>query len=198
MKILRKIFYSLIVLILSGIVVVLIYLASQKPHYNGSIKMPGLSNEVEVIYDYYGVPHIYAESETDAYFALGFVHAQDRLFQMEMTKRVASGQLSEIFGVDFIKVDAFFKTLGFQEHANAAASKFMSEDSLPYQKAAKAYLKGINHFINTGSTPVEFVMLGIVKRIFQFLICISLLNTWHLILQWPFVQIRSCHLFNKN
>jgi penicillin G amidase len=166
MKILRKIFYSFIVLLLSGIVVVLIYLASQKPHYNGSIKMPGLSNEVEVIYDYYGVPHIYAESETDAYFALGFVHAQDRLFQMEMTKRVASGQLSEILGADFIKVDAFFKTLGFQEHANAAAKLFMSEESLPYQKAAKAYLKGINHFINSGSTPVEFVMLGIDKKEF--------------------------------
>jgi penicillin amidase len=166
MKKLRKIFYGAIVLILVGVVAVLIYLASQKPHYSGSIKLEGLTNEVEVLYDYYGVPHIYAESEEDAYFALGFAHAQDRLFQMEMTKRVASGQLSEILGADFIKVDAFFKTLGFDEHADDAVKKFMSGDSLPYQKAAKAYLKGVNQFIVNGSTPVEFVMLGIDKKEF--------------------------------
>lgn len=81
MKKLRKIFYGAIVLILVGVVAVLIYLASQKPHYSGSIKLEGLTNEVEVLYDYYGVPHIYAESEEDAYFALGFAHAQDRLFK---------------------------------------------------------------------------------------------------------------------
>jgi len=166
MKMFRKIFYGLIVVLLTGIVVALIYLASQKPHYNGTLKMAGLHSQVEVIYDYYGVPHIYAESEEDAYFALGFVHAQDRLFQMEMTRRVASGTLSEILGKDFVKVDAFFKTLGLEEHANDAASKFMSENTLPYQKAANAYLKGLNNFIKEGVTPVEFVMLGIDKKDF--------------------------------
>ena len=73
MKKLRKIFYGAIVLILVGVVAILVYLASQKPHYSGSINMQGLANKVEVIYDFYGIPHIYAESEEDAYFALGFV-----------------------------------------------------------------------------------------------------------------------------
>lgn len=108
-----------------------------------------------------------------------------------MTKRVASGQLSEILGADFIKVDAFFKTLGFDEHADDAVKKFMSGDSLPYQKAAKAYLKGVNQFIVNGSTPVEFVMLGIDKRNLQLKTCIWLQNIWRLISQWLFEQILS-------
>lgn len=164
MKIFRKIVYAVIILLLLSIAGVLIYLTSQKPQYNGSIELEGLNKKVEIVYDYYGVPHIYADNEEDAYFALGYVHAQDRLFQMEMTRRVASGRLSELLGPEFVKVDAFFKTLGLAEHAAASAKAYMTGDSLPYQRAAKAYLHGVNNFIRNGRTPVEFVMLGIPKE----------------------------------
>jgi penicillin amidase len=164
MKIIRRLLYLIIVFVLTGIVVVLIYLSSQKPHYDGSMELDGLNNTVEVIYDFYGIPHIYATTEEDAYFALGYVHAQDRLFQMEMTRRVASGRLAEILGKDFIKVDAFFKTLGLAEHAEAASRIYLTGNTENYQKAAKSYLKGINVFIKEGITPVEFVMLGIDKE----------------------------------
>ncbi len=164
MKILRKLLYIIIISLLVGVAVILIYLTSQKPQYNGSLALDGLQKKVEVVYDYYGVPHIYADNEEDAYYALGFVHAQDRLFQMEMTRRVASGRLAELLGAEFVKVDAFFKTLGLAEHAAASADQYMKGDSLPYQRAAKAYLKGINTFIRNGRTPVEFTMLGIEKE----------------------------------
>lgn len=164
MKILRKLLYVLIISLLVGVAVILIYLTSQKPQYNGSLELDGLQKKVEVVYDYYGVPHIYADNEEDAYYALGYVHAQDRLFQMEMTRRVASGRLAELLGPEFVKVDAFFKTLGLAEHAASSAAQYMSGDSLPYQKAAKAYLKGVNTFIRNGRTPVEFTMLGIDKE----------------------------------
>jgi penicillin amidase len=164
MKILRKLLYIIIISLLVGVAVILIYLTSQKPQYNGSLELDGLQKKVEVVYDYYGVPHIYADNEEDAYYALGFVHAQDRLFQMEMTRRVASGRLAELLGPEFVKVDAFFKTLGLAEHAASSAAQYMKGDSLPYQRAAKAYLKGINTFIRNGRTPVEFTMLGIDKE----------------------------------
>jgi penicillin amidase len=167
MRVLRKTIYFLLLFLLVGVVAILIYLASQKPHYNGSLKLNGLKEQVEVIYDFYGIPHIYAASEEDAYFALGYVHAQDRLFQMEMTRRVASGRLSEILGVDFVQTDAFFKTLGLKEHADASAMTYLRGDSLPFQRSAKAYLAGVNSFIETGTTPVEFTMLGIEKELYK-------------------------------
>lgn len=164
MKIVRRFLYVLIIVMLTSIVVVLIYLSSQKPHYDGSMELDGMKEKVEVIYDFYGIPHIYAQNESDAYFALGYVHAQDRLFQMEMTRRVASGRLAEILGHDFVKVDAFFKTLGLEEHAERACNKYLAEDTQPFQIAARSYLKGLNTFIREGNTPVEFVMLGIEKE----------------------------------
>src|SRR6188768_811675 len=103
MKRFRKLLFSAVVLLLLGLVVILIYLTSQKPKYAGGIQLDGLSKQVEVMYDFYGIPHIYAQGEEDAYFALGFVHAQDRLFQMEMIRRIASGRLAEVFGEDLVK-----------------------------------------------------------------------------------------------
>jgi penicillin amidase len=161
MKVAQRIFFTSLLIALLGLIALLIYMTSQKPHYSGSVQVKGINSQVEVIYDYYGIPHIYATNELDAYFALGYVHAQDRLFQMEMVRRVASGTLSEIFGSKFIKIDAFFKTLGFEEHAAESAKMYMSADSLPYQRAALAYLKGVNQYQQNGRTPVEFILLGI-------------------------------------
>lgn len=166
MKIVKKVIYIFIVLIIVAIVAVLLFMTSQKPQYSGSMQLNGLNDQVEVIYDFYGIPHIYANNEEDAYFALGYVHAQDRLFQMEMVRRVASGRLAEFLGPDLIKVDAFFKTLGLEEHAKQSQALYFNSDSLPYQKSAKAYLNGINQFIEKGRTPVEFYMMGIPAQKF--------------------------------
>lgn len=161
MRLARKFAYIIIVSLLLAIVGGLIYLTSQKPQYNGTVPVRNIREQAEVIFDFYGIPHIYAGSEEDAYFTLGYVHAQDRLFQMEMIRRAASGRLAEILGEDFVKVDVFFRTLGFDHHAGESARLYMRADSLPYQKAARAYLNGLNEFIRKGQTPVEFRLLGI-------------------------------------
>ncbi|MFM7016206.1 MAG: penicillin acylase family protein [Bacteroidota bacterium] len=166
MKLFRKIVFWSLGIIFLLVISVYIYLVSQKPQYEGAVTLTGLSAPVEVIYDYYGVPHIYASSEEDAYYALGYVHAQDRLFQMEMLRRVASGTLSEVFGKDLLKVDLFFRTLGLKKHANWSQKTFMNSNNQQYQKSANAYLKGINAFVKNGQTPVEFTMLGIPKNEF--------------------------------
>ena len=88
-----------------------------KPKYEGETKLAGLSSDAEVYFDDFGVPHIYAANAADAYRAMGYVHAQDRLFQMEMMRRVGTGTLAEMLGEDLLDVDKFFRTLGIPKHA---------------------------------------------------------------------------------
>lgn len=167
MKILKRIaliLLAVIILIFAGVV---IFLQSSKPTLNGELVLSGLEETVEVFYDEYGVPHIYANNEHDAYYALGYVHAQDRLFQMEMLRRAAGGRLSEVLGPDLIKVDKLFRTLGINKFATESAKQFLSSDTSAYQRGALAYQAGINEFIKIGKTPIEFLIMGIPKTEFK-------------------------------
>ena len=166
MRILRKTVAIFFVLLLIAVVGVIVYLTSQKPQYSGTVQLKGLHQKVSIIFDFYGVPHIYASNEEDSYFALGYVHAQDRLFQMEMIRRVATGRLSELFGVEFLSIDRFFKTLCLEEQADSSAQLYLSDTTQAYQRAALAYTKGINRFLEKGRMPVEFTMLHIPKEKF--------------------------------
>ncbi|HRF34644.1 MAG TPA: penicillin acylase family protein [Cyclobacteriaceae bacterium] len=166
MKFLKSIFIGLLVLVLVATIGLYIYLQTTKPVYSGELALAGLQKPVTVHYDEYGVPHIYAQNETDAYFALGYVHAQDRLFQMEMIRRAASGRLSEILGKDLLNVDKLFRALRINQFAEEHAQKFLQTDTAEFQRAALAYQKGINEFIYTGQTPLEFSIIGIPKTEF--------------------------------
>lgn len=153
-------------LIITVIIGVLFWLHYLMPDYNGRIKTDLLGNDVRVYYDNYAIPHIYAQSETDAWMALGYVHAQDRLFQMEMLRRVGAGRLSEIFGSDLIKVDKLFRSLDIAGIAERSAERYFTGSDSAYQQLTLAYLKGINLFIEKGKTPVEFTLLSIPKTKF--------------------------------
>ena len=108
--------------------------------------------------DAHAIPHIFAQSAHDAYFAMGFVHAQDRLWQMEFQRRLAAGRLSEIIGTRTLDIDKFIRTLGIPE-ASAAAAKALSPNG---RAALEAYAAGVNAFISTrsGALPLEFILLG--------------------------------------
>ncbi|AYF89071.1 penicillin acylase family protein [Pseudomonas sp. DY-1] len=140
------------------------YSESKKPVRDGELAMANLQAPVTVRYDERGVPHIQAANEADMYRALGFVHAQDRLFQMEMLRRLSRGELAEILGARLVDTDRLFRTLGIRAHADAYASK-MDKDS-PATKALQAYLDGINQYQDSRPAPVEFDLLGIEKRPF--------------------------------
>ena len=166
MKLLKGILigvFFLLVVISAGIY---FYLTTTLPEYSGTVQLQGLEKEVSVFYDDYGVPHIYAENDEDAHFALGFVHAQDRLFQMEMIRRVMKGRLSEVLGSDFVKTDQFFRTLGLEETAKKSANKYLIGSDEKFAKLALAYQAGVNQFIEEGSTPIEFTIMGIPKTKF--------------------------------
>lgn len=140
------------------------YLYSKQPQRSGMLSLTQLSAPVSVRYDERGVPHIRAENETDMYRALGFVHAQDRLFQMEMMRRLAQGELAEVLGPKLANVDRLFRTLGIRAHAQAAAAKM--DPSSPSSKALITYLDGVNQFQANHPAPMEFDLLGIPKRPF--------------------------------
>ncbi len=138
------------------------YVQEKLPQRSGSLPLAQLSAAVNVHYDERGVPHIQAQTELDAYRALGYVHAQDRLFQMEIMRRLARGELSEILGPATVKLDRLFRTLRLHQHAQQYVQK-LDPNSAPVQ-ALQAYLDGINQFQAQGAQPVEFDLLGISPR----------------------------------
>src|SRR5215218_3241044 len=105
----KRILFGALILIILLVAGVYIFLLTQKPVYEGTSQLNGLKDSVEVYFDDYGVPHIYGSNEEDIFRALRYVHAQERLFQMELIRRVGSGRLSELFGSAMIDVDKFFR-----------------------------------------------------------------------------------------
>lgn len=140
------------------------YVHSKQPRREGSAALAQLKAPVTVRYDERGVPHIRAENEADLYRALGYVHAQDRLFQMELMRRLARGELAEVLGPKLLEVDRLFRTLELGAHADAYVAAM--DKSSPVYRALSAYLDGINQFQSTHPAPIEFDLLGIPKRPF--------------------------------
>jgi len=131
---------------------------STLPQTAGEMKLAGVSGQVEIFRDANGVPHIFAGNANDAYFALGYVHAQDRLWQMEFTRRLGAGRLAEVVGDAGLGADRFLRTLGLYHHAEIAAARL----SEPARGALGAYAAGVNAWLQHGhaSLPPEFILLN--------------------------------------
>lgn len=124
-----------------------------------TLALSGLQAPVTVIYDSYGVPHIYAENSHDLFMAQGYVHAVDRFWQMEWWRRFSSGRQAEIAGADYVGFDSFIRTLGFQQ----AAERDFAAASDEAKAALEAYAEGVNAYI-AGKAPealaTEFAILA--------------------------------------
>ncbi len=128
------------------------------PQTTGEMVLPVLRSEVKVYRDSYGVPHIFAENDEDLWRAAGYVAAQDRLWQMDFTRRAIRGTLSEIFGPETLPQDKFLRVWGFHRLARRLAQTLS-----PQARAAlAAYAEGVNAFIHShhDRLPVEFSMMG--------------------------------------
>lgn len=132
------------------------------PQTQGDLAVAGLTAPVEVIRDGLGIPNIYARNEHDLFFAQGYVHAQDRLWQMEMDRHVSSGTLSQLFGRGTIPTDRYLRTLGM--HRNAERNWQLLEPGT--RAILDAYAQGVNAYIEThrGSLPVEYSLLRVKPR----------------------------------
>jgi penicillin amidase len=126
------------------------------PAMTGTQALPGLGEAVEIVRDAHAIPHIYAQSARDAYLALGYVHAQDRLWQMEFARRVGSGRLSELLGERGLEADRLFRTLGVVDAARASLAALLPET----REALRAYTAGVNAWLASAEPlPVEFAAL---------------------------------------
>jgi penicillin amidase len=162
MNFIKKTLIFLVVIILFIASAGWLYSKTLHPVYNGEIKIKNTTEDVTVYFDDIGVPHINAQNQKDAYLALGYVHAQDRLWQMELVRRIAAGRLSEILGKELLSVDQFFSGLGIEEAANKTIAS-LDKSSQAYV-LTQAYLDGVNQFIKNGKTPLEFILLGLEKE----------------------------------
>jgi len=166
MRKIKRISIVIIALLALLLTATVFYLYQKTPNRNQALNIKGLKEVVEVIYDDYGVPHIYAKSDEDMYRAFGYVHAQDRLFQMDLLRRLGQGRLAELFGEDVVKVDRMFRTVQINSFTKQWMEKYSKNAPKKELQAIDSYIAGINHFIEHGATPVEFEILGVDKTPF--------------------------------
>ncbi len=158
----RKILIALAALIVIAVLVVMggvWYIKRARPNYDANVGQANVSREVEIWRDSAGVPHVWAQNTADMLFAQGYLHAEERLWQMELFRRVGEGRLAEVFGAGMISTDKFFRTLGIWQAAAANAQQLEAEQ----RTLLDAYVAGVNHWIDThdGPLPPEFVTLRI-------------------------------------
>ncbi|HAZ12810.1 MAG: hypothetical protein A2X86_04105 [Bdellovibrionales bacterium GWA2_49_15] len=147
----------LLVLLLS---VAFFFMYRSLPITSGRLKIEGLKNNVTVIRDEFGIPHIKAKLEKDLFFALGFSMASDRLFQMDIMRRIASGRLSEIFGKKTLKIDVLLRNLRIKRAMDDYLKSNLSKIDPVMLENFESYLAGVHHFMKTQPLPPEFLILG--------------------------------------
>jgi len=167
------------------------YAARSLPTLSGTISVKGISAPVEIIRDRDAIPHIFGATKLDALYGLGYVHAQDRLWQMEFQRRIGFGRLSEIFGETTVPQDRFLRTVGFGRAARSAW------DHLPEQARTEidAYVAGVNAFLETrhgSALPPEFSLLGFQPEPWSGpdVIAWVKMMAWDLSANYPFEMLR--------
>ena len=135
------------------------YLNSTLPDEGADQHLAGLKDKVDIVRDEHGVPTIKATTDSDAFFALGYLHAQDRMWQLEVQRRMVQGRMSEVFGRASLNQDIWFRTLGLAESAKSAWTAISPEA----QASLTAYAKGINAWMSHPDSvlPVEFSVLDV-------------------------------------
>lgn len=193
------------IILVFGAIVVLIalnnYTKKGLPKTKGEILLPNLQEEVRILYDKYGVPHIFVKNEGDLYYAMGFVHAQNRLFQMDIFRRVAEGRMTEIFGnikiqesgrenLELLMQDKFYRLLGFKHDARETFENLPSEMKV----ALIRYSQGVNDYIrlNQNNLPFEFSILKYKPEKWQPYnsIAIGRFVAWNLTANWETELLR--------
>lgn len=151
---------GLVVLLLVLAVTVVVVLRRPLPQTDGEIEVPGLSASVEVVRDDNGIARVYADTDADLMFAQGFVHAQDRFFEMDVRRHVTAGRLSEIFGPDTLETDRFIRTMGWRR----VAERELALLEPATRDALTAYAAGVNAYIadrSPSQLAAEYSVLGL-------------------------------------
>ncbi len=188
MKLRFKIILGFVVLLLFILAGVILYThnisVGALPDYDETLHIPGLRNEVKVYRDQRGVPHIYAENEHDLYRVTGYIMAQERLWQMDLLRRVTLGRISEIFGEDYIETDVLLRSLQY----TAKSERILEDGDSLSIAAVKEFTEGVNFYIqeSDGHYPIEFTLLGYEPEPWQPVHSINLIGymAWDLKSGW--------------
>lgn len=169
-----------------GITVLSVYWTfySPLPEYDAEVHLDGIEQQVEIHWDPYAVPYIYAESEDDLYYTIGYIHAQERLWQMTLSQIAAEGRFAEFLGEDLIEYDIYQRTLGFWETAKRIEAD--APDSLIH--ILERYSAGVNAFVsqNRDNLPAEFTLLDVepIEWTPTHTIALSRLMAWDQNIHW--------------
>jgi penicillin amidase len=146
------------------------------PQISGTLRVRGLARPVTVLRDTWGIPHIYAESQDDLFFAQGFVAAQDRLFQMEVWRRTGEGRLAEIVGKSAVERDLFARLVRYRGDMKAEYESY-APDAKPI---LEAFVRGVNAYIELSRDhlPVEFRLAGFAPEPWTPEVCLTRLAGW--------------------
>lgn len=161
MKWLKRILVALVALAILAWLGAQWYTYQTVPPYEGEQSLNGLSAGVDVTFDAHGIPHIQAKNRLDAFRTLGYLMASERLFQMEMLRRLGTGRMAEVFGERGLEADVFFHTAGIASHAKKSADAFLQDEDETVRQEVRAFLEGVNSFIETGVPPLEFTLAEI-------------------------------------
>ena len=149
--------FALVLLLTLAVLGAWAWLERSLPQLDGSVAVSGLGQDVEIVRDKEGVPHIFAKSERDGWYAMGYAHAQDRLWQMEFQRRVAQGRLSEFLGERAYQVDLLMRTLGIARLSERIVEGLDADT----RANLEAYAAGVNAFLASGPVlPIEFQAFG--------------------------------------
>jgi len=156
-NILRFFVYFIVLALLAGWIYLRYISYRPVPDYDKEIALEGLKGKVTVYRDSLGIPHVYAENEEDLYRVTGYLEAQDRLWQMDLLRRVTQGRLSEIFGKEYVKTDLLLRALRIPEKSQ----RLLDSIDAPLRTSLEAFADGVNQYISTHrhSLPVEFSIL---------------------------------------
>ena len=186
MKLLKRILITLGLLIVLALIGGYFFLNHVKtvalPDYSKDVQIPGLTGEVTILRDSFAIPHIYAENEADLYRAVGFTMAQDRLWQMDLLRRVTQGRLSEIMGKDQLNTDLLMRALRIQEKSK----KVLAQSSPEIVAALEAFSAGVNFYMEKYPLPPEYRILNYKPEPWQPVHSINLIGymSWDLTSGW--------------
>ena len=153
----KKLLLGVVVFLLLAGAAVYLFLHSYLPDYGADLTIPGLHGTVSVERNRYAVPTIRAQHPDDLYFAWGYVNAQDRIFQMEIIRRIGQGRISEFAGEEALPKDIFLRAVGFAEIARDEAEALPPQD----RRILQRFVDGINYYLDTHRTPLYFTLLGL-------------------------------------
>ncbi|MDZ7294598.1 MAG: penicillin acylase family protein [candidate division KSB1 bacterium] len=184
----KRLIAGLVIVICAGVVSLGLFgylsLRRSLPQERGRLSLPGLYAPVEVVRDKQGVPHIFAQNEHDLLMAQGFVTAQDRLWQMDLLRRAARGQLAELFGPRVLEHDRLMRTIGI----GRTASMIYERLPLESRQAVEAYAEGVNAFLalGKGELPLECLVLRYAPSPWrpEDCLCVIRFMSWTLCMSW--------------